>query len=164
MMPDSLALLFASSGTETHPPGSAVDKNRAVRSVFRGHGDRRVGNETGIAQDSKVGAALGWDYRRTGTLLSAPGLTGFPFAGLPTGEVIDEISGVWRDRPARLFVLKDAPPGYSTKFQLTMLWMPAPMPPIEFHPRSNLQRNFDIESEVTTDSARVQQTLARDLQ
>ena len=98
----------------------------------------------------KVGAGLGWVYRRKGTPLAVQEFRGFPLGGLASGAVDHEISGVWRGRPGKVFVLHESPPAYSAKFQVTMLALARPMPVIELHPRSNLQRNFDLAQEVLT--------------
>ncbi len=98
----------------------------------------------------KAAAELGWTYRGEGTPLPPGVFSGFPFAGWSDGRVDHDIWGVWRDYRARAFVLRGSPPGYSARFHVTVLEIPRPMPLIEFHPRSNLQRNFDLESEVAT--------------
>jgi hypothetical protein len=116
----------------------------AVGAIFMSRVARKI---------KKAGASLGWVYRRTGTPVAVHDFAGFPFAGLGSGEVDHEIAGVWRGHPAKVFVLHESPPQYSAKFQVTMLSLRSPMPLVEFHPRSNLQRQFSAETDVPTDSA-----------
>lgn len=106
-------------------------------------------NRVGRAM-KKTAKSLNWTYRRTGTPLAVQSFAGFPLAGMASGVVDHEISGTWRGHYGKAVVLHESPPGYSAKFQVTMLALARPMPTIQIHPRSNLQRNFDLGSEVPT--------------